>query len=650
MKTPILGQAYVARSVNAADNRCVNLFPEVVPEGGKEAGFLNRAPGLRLLGAIGSGPIRGMWWHGDYAYVVSGPSLYKVTTNYTATLIGGVAGTGPVSITDNGYVMFIAANGPSYQYLMSGVVPTFTASFSGTTMTVTAVSSGTLYEGMEVFGTGIVTGTTIVSQTSGTIGGVGVYEVSISQTLSSRTFTGPAAFTQIVDDNFLGALVVAYVDTYFIYVEPNSQRVYSIDTFDTNGNYIYPLVFDATNVASAEGSPDNLVSMIVDHNELWLFGTNSVEVWYDAGTPSFPFARIQGAFNELGCAATFSVAKMENGLFWLGADARGKGIVYQANGYRGQRISTHAIEYAIAQYDNISDAIAYTYQQEGHSFYVLNFPSANATWVFDVTTGMWHERAGWNGSYFVRHRGNCQLAFNNEIMIGDHETGNVYAFDLDVYADNGQPQRWLRSWRALPAGQNTLVRTAHHSLQLDCEGGIGLTGPLQQLSTTLAIYLENGASTIWFTAYTNPASSGDLAAKLATYPYIQGTVCFPTGAKVSGSLVYDSTYGYWYTTATTTASVPSPGFVYINSTFVDNLLVQGSNPQVMLRWSDDGGHTWSSEHWADMGRIGQYYRRVLWRRLGMTMKIRDRVYEVSGSDPVKLTIVGAELKANETTA
>jgi hypothetical protein len=343
MKTPILGSAYVARSVNAADNRMVNLFPEVVPEGGKEAGFLNRAPGLRLLGTIGSGPIRGMWWHGDYAYVVSGPSLYKVTTSYTATLIGGVAGTGPVSITDNGYVMFIAANGPSYQYLMSGVVPTFTASFSGITMTVTAVSSGTLYEGMEVFGTGIATGTTIVSQTSGIIGGVGVYEVSISQTLSSATFTGPAAFNQIVDENFLGATVVTYIDTYFIYLEPNSQRVYSIDTFDTNGNYIYPLVFDATNVASAEGSPDNLVSIINDHNELWLFGTNSVEVWYDAGNPSFPFARIQGAFNELGCAAAFSVAKMENGLFWLGADARGKGIVYQANGYRGQRISTHAI-------------------------------------------------------------------------------------------------------------------------------------------------------------------------------------------------------------------------------------------------------------------------------------------------------------------
>jgi hypothetical protein len=63
----------------------------------------------------------------------------------------------------------------------------------------------------------------------------------------------------------------------------------------------------------------------------------------------------------------------------------------------------------------------------------------------------------------------------------------------------------------------------------------------------------------------------------------------------------------------------------------------------MLRWSDDGGHTWSREHWSSLGAIGQYNRRVFWRRLGMTQKLRDRVYEVSGSDPVKVTIMGAEL-------
>jgi hypothetical protein len=146
------------------------------------------------------------------------------------------------------------------------------------------------------------------------------------------------------------------------------------------------------------------------------------------------------------------------------------------------------------------------------------------------------------------------MAFKNQIVVGDFENGNIYAFDLDVYADNGSIQKWLRSWRALPTGQNNLKRTAHHSLQLDCESGVGLN------------------------------------------------------------------------------------------------LGQGSDPQVMLRWSDDGGHTYSNEHWSPVGKIGVYQHRVFWRRLGMTLKLRDRVYEVSGTDPVKTVIMGAELILSGTNA
>ena len=102
MKTPILGSSYVARSPNAADSRMVNLFPEIVPEGGKEAAFLQRAPGLRLLATVGDGPIRGLWQFGGYGYAVSGTNLYKISSSWTATLVGAVSGAGPVSMADNG--------------------------------------------------------------------------------------------------------------------------------------------------------------------------------------------------------------------------------------------------------------------------------------------------------------------------------------------------------------------------------------------------------------------------------------------------------------------------------------------------------------------------------------------------------------------
>ena len=404
----------------------------------------------------------------------------------------------------------------------------------------------------------------------------------------SFTYYEPTGeFNQIVDGNFAGAVTVAYIDNLFVFNEPNSQRIYSVDTVDPlTAQYIYPLVFSSTDVSSADGSPDGVVAINVDHRQMWVFGTDSVEVWYNAGLANFPLTPVQGAFNEIGCAAPYSVAKLDNALFWLGTDARGQGIVYKNNGYSGVRVSTHAIEYAIAQYGNISDAVAYTYQQEGHAFYVLNFPSASKTWVYDVSVQAWHERAGFENGQFTRHRSNCQCNFGGTIIVGDFENGNIYSFDLDVYADNGQVQKWLRSWRALPTGQNNLKRTAHHSLQLDAETGVGLNGidPSASLETLLT---ESSSELL-------TESGEDILVSVAT--------------------------------------------------------VQGVNPQAMLRWSDDGGHTWSNEHWRSMGNIGQYGYRTIWRRLGMTEKLRDRVYEVSGTDPVKIAIMGAELFITPTNA
>jgi hypothetical protein len=379
------------------------------------------------------------------------------------------------------------------------------------------------------------------------------------------------AFAEITDPDFEGAVTVGYLDGYFVFNEPNSQKVWVSQLLD--GTQIDPLSF-----ASAEGSPDGLVAINVNHREAWLFGTDSVEVWYNAGTPDFPLVRIQGAFNELGCAAAFSVAKLDNSVFWLGQDARGEGVVYRSEGYNGRRISTHAVEWQIQQYANMSDVVGYTYQQDGHGFYVLNFPSANQTWVYDVATQGWHERAGLFNGEFTRNRGNCQCNFRGTIIVGDFENGNIYSLDLTTYADNGEPQKWLRSWRALPTGTNNLKRTAQHSLQLDCETGVGLNGVDQSIEWFFYTSSEDQLVT----------SSGDLL--LFSPPYVQGT-----------------------------------------------------NPQVMLRWSDDGGHTWSNEHWASIGKIGEHGFRALWRRLGMTQKLRDRVYEVSGTDPVKIDIVGAEL-------
>jgi hypothetical protein len=547
MKTPILGSTYVARSVNAADARMVNLFPEIVPEAGKEPAFLNRAPGLNLLASVGFGPIRGLWaFSADdgVGFVVSGNKLYKINNNYESTFIGTVAGVGPVSMSDNGTQLFIAANGPSY-----------------------------------------------------------IYNATTN------------AFGQITDPDFRGAVTVCYLDGYFVFNEPNSQRLWVTQLLD--GTSIDPLDF-----ASTEGSPDGLVAVASNFREVWAFGTNSVEVWYDSGATDYPLQRIQGAFNEIGCAAPFSVAKMDNGMFWLGRDRRGQGIVYRANGYTAQRISTHAVEWQIQQYSNMSDALAYTYQQDGHSFYVLIFPTANTTWVYDAATQAWHERAGFLDGAFIRHRSNCQMAFNNKIVVGDFENGNIYSFDLENYSDNGSIQKWLRSWRALPTGTNNLKRTAQHSLQLDIESGVGLNAAPGYDAEDLTT--ENGDFLI--------------------AEYVQNEIT------TENNEVLTTEIGDEFALLVDTPNYPIPFIppVLLTTTFYG--AQTGYDPAVMLRWSDDGGHTWSNEHWATIGKIGEYYRRVFWRRLGMTLKLRDRVYELSGTDPVKISIMGAELILSPTNA
>ena len=543
MKSPILGAAYVARSINAADNRLINMYPESTPDGGKTAAYFQRVPGIQgVFNLGGTGAVRGMWVVKNVLYAVVGTRFISLTGIGTSivtptTISSSISGTGPVSMVDNGVQIFIAANPDGY-----------------------------------------------------------IYNINTT------------AFAQIGDPDFPGAVTVGYINGYFVFNEPNSQRVWVTELFD--GTSVDPLSF-----ASAEASPDNVVSLIVDHKEIWIFGNNSTEVWYDAGQPDYPLAPIQGAFLETGCAAPYSIAKMDNSVFWLGTDARGFGMVYRARGYQPQRISTHAIEYAIQSYSTISDAIAYTYQQDGHMFYVLTFPTANVTWVYDAATQMWHQRGYISDTtdQLNRHTPSCMATIGTRVYVGHSSQREIgyynFNFDFGNYEfSNERRQVWLRSWRALPSGENNLKRTAQHSLQLDCEAGTSYVPlPLQ------------------------PA------------PGVQGP---PWEVRTSDGTIYN------VITPVVLRSNGTP-VVFVNPRFnIGPAGFASNNPllNASLRWSDDGGHTWSNLHTVPMGFQGQTGRRVIWRRLGMTQKLRDRVYEVSGSGFGNVAIMGAELIASGTNA
>jgi hypothetical protein len=349
---------------------------------------------------------------------------------------------------------------------------------------------------------------------------------------------GNTTFTQITDDDFLGANRVSYQDGYFIFDKPNSGQFYisGLNTTDLDG----------LDFATSEGNPDNIVGHISVHRDLWMFNEQTTEIFYNSGDAAFPFTRIDGAFIEYGCAARASIAKDNNTVFWLGRDSSGHGIVYQANGYTPQRISTHPVEQAIQSYSDFTDAVGFCYQSEGHNFYVLNFPTANTTWVFDSSTGFWHERAYTNEGILERHRANFHAFAFGKHLVGDYANGKIYELSNDVFTDDGTP---ITRNRTAPHVSSELDRLFHECLQLDVETGVGIDG---------------------------------------------------TG--------------------------------------------QGTNPMAMLEFSDDGGHSWSNEKWTSLGKIGVRNQRVIWRRLGCA---RDRVYSITITDPVKVAILGAVIKATK---
>jgi hypothetical protein len=259
--------------------------------------------------------------------------------------------------------------------------------------------------------------------------------------------------------------------------------------------------------------------------------------------------------------------------------------------------------------------VGYTYQQDGHTFYVLNFTGADTTWVYDAATGAWHERAGFAVGDFTRHRGNNHARFNGDPHVGDYQNGKIYTFSLDVYADDGAVQKWLRSWRALPTGANNLKRTTHHSLQIDCETGVGLNG-------------------------VDPFDPPTLIATQSDVPINTET----GGNYISGAMGTESSEDIDTEASDTLGVTEDEGL----SLAIESTPVVGANPQLMMRWSDDGGHTYSEPRQTSMGRIGRTGTRAIFRRLGMTTRLRDRVYEISGTDPVKIAINGAELHVSET--
>lgn len=298
------------------------------------------------------------------------------------------------------------------------------------------------------------------------------------------------SFALFVDPTgtFTGATKVDYLDTYLLWNFPGTDKWGS-----TLSN---TLTIDPTYIATKTTYPDPLQTIIVNKHEIHLLGTLKSEIWFDAGGALFPFAELPGAYFEHGTVAKYSCASSDIHVYFLSQDYQGQGMVLRIRGYEMTKISNHALDYQIRKMyqngGNISDAVGYCYQQDGHLFYVLNFPSADQTWVWDEATQEWHQRA-WvdNNGALHRDRVQCCAPINGLMLGGDWETGDLLVLDQTVYSDyvagRYYPQQCIRGFPHLMQGMISLGLPGYdkaragdgkviqvESFQLDLQCGTGV--------------------------------------------------------------------------------------------------------------------------------------------------------------------------------
>jgi len=270
-------------------------------------------------------------------------------------------------------------------------------------------------------------------------------------------------FTPIVDatGTFVGANRVDYLQSYFLFNAPVTPYWYI-----SNPNSV---IFNALNVEPKSSYADNIQTLGVRQREVWLIGELTTEPWYLSGAADFPFEAIASTFVSYGCIAVYSMQSIDVSLFWLSQDLKGQGIAVKSDGYNAKRISTHALEQEWQQYATLSDAVSGTYQIDGHTFWVLSFPTADKTWVYDLSTDQWYQST-WVDNDGNEHRDRCPFyAHAYGIVIGqDWQTGLLYKIDTQTYTDNGDAIFFRRGF---PHILKEMVRVTHWSLTIDMQCG-----------------------------------------------------------------------------------------------------------------------------------------------------------------------------------
>ena len=421
-KYSIISPGYLSRSSDVNAARCVNLYPELNTEDSKSVGSLVGTPGLLLFIDTLLGPIRGFHFFNNLIYFISGNKLYSVDV---AANIFPIIDSG-----SSAQVSFATFTG-SVSMADNGMAPT-----GGSQLAIADGQNLLIYD----VTSGVTTGISYPSKT------------------------------------------VVFASGYFV-ADTGGQGYDVSALYDGSVSGPGSGGWKDLNVSTADAYPSNLIAVVNNHMELWFIKEYSTEVWDITGSASPLFAR-QCAI-DYGTNAPYSVAKGNNTIFFLVSTRNGdNGTVAgigMADGYGVKIVSSQMINNQLTKYAITSDAFGYCYTDAGHEFYVLTFPTANATWVYDATTKMLHERSYYQGSPYVigRHLSNCYVYAWGKHFVGSYLDGKIYEMSEKYLDDDGSPIASLRVGPPTEDKRNNDY-VFFSKMQLDAEMGVGIKDNIQE--------------------------------------------------------------------------------------------------------------------------------------------------------------------------
>lgn len=279
----------------------------------------------------------------------------------------------------------------------------------------------------------------------------------------------------------LGAKTVTYCNGFFVAEAPGTNQFFVSALNDGT-------TWNGLSFAAAVQAIDGIKAVDTLGGLLIIFSAGHLEFWQNVGSTPEPFQYITNSAAMYGIEAVASRAHVGDAMYFIAhtnggsfQNTAGSFQVAQIRGYAVSIVSTPDVDnilQTMARQSGITDATAFSYQQDSHTFVQFNFPAANRSLLFDTSEKLWSEvQSGIPSGYASRHLGNLAAGAFNQTFIGDYTNGNIYSPDPTIFTDNGNViVRELVTKTGVEDFNTFRIGSAYFDMQT----GVGLSSPTAQ--------------------------------------------------------------------------------------------------------------------------------------------------------------------------